>query len=137
MSDNQSENSASWGPGDAKAQATVFEGVEHITMGDSIALAEAEKSVQAAKELVWSMEEQLEEAKRQLVITEGRAHLVRLNPKRHEVLTPSVNHTANQLYTYCMQLGYRFVLLNDKVHYAGRPGEGLMNTGASLGDLPA
>jgi hypothetical protein len=126
VSDNQSENSASWGPGDAEA---------HEACARAVEVAAAEREVQAAEELVWSLEEQLKEAKRQLIIAEGRVHLARLAPKRHQVLTSSVNHNRDQLYTYCMQLGYQFALLNGKVHYAGRPGEGLMNTGASLEDL--
>lgn len=124
--------------GDVQSGEFTLDGMRaHTDCANAVELAAAEQAAQAARELVWAMEEQLEEAKRQLTLTEGRVHLVRLNPKRHQVLTPSVNHNRDQLYAYCMQLGYSFALLNDKVHYAGRPGEGLMNTGASLGDLPS
>lgn len=82
-------------------------------------------------------EEQLVEAQRALTIAQGRVYYHTYKPKRHEVLNPSTSVHGAQLYTYCMQLGYRFAMLNGKVHYAGTPSEGMVNTGINLEDVPA
>ena len=70
------------------------------------------------------------------IVMQGRVYYYTFKPKRSEILNPSTSVNSAQLYTYCMQLGYRFAMHNDKVHYAGKPGEQMVNTGFKLEDVP-
>ena len=97
----------------------------------------AELELKAAEEAVLCAEEELRVAARNAVLAQGKVYYHTFKPKRHEVLNPSTQVTPDHLYALCMQLGYRFAMLNDTVHFAGKPGEQLVNTGFKLMELPA
>lgn len=100
-------------------------------------LVEAEAALQKAIQDQWIAEEQLENAKRAVTLANGLVNYFTFTPKRHEVLNPTGPFSASQLYTYCMQLGYRFAVYGTTVHFAGKPGEQLVDTGLTLEDLPS
>jgi len=130
MSDNQSDNSVRWGTQAATPQTPIIE-----TASPEIRASAA--VLELAQQDVWMAEEQLQNARSALMIAQGRHELAKLNPRRHQVLCPGVNLNGQQLYTSACQLGYQFVLQCEKVHYVGKPGEGLINTGVSIEELPA
>ena len=49
-------------------------------------------------------------------------------PTRADILNPNVLLDLDKLYTYCMQLGYRFAVRNGTVWVAGLPGEQMMDS---------
>jgi len=97
----------------------------------------AQQALKSAELQLHEAKDQLEKAFKALDLAQGRVYYETFKPKRHEVLNPTTQQTADHLYTLCMQLGYRFAVLNDTVHFAGRPGEQLVNTGKKLSELPA
>lgn len=100
-------------------------------------LVEAEAAHQKALQDLWIAEEQLENARRAVTLTSGLVNYYTFQPLRHQVLNPIAALSAQQLYTYCMQLGYNFAVMNGTVHYAGKPGELMVDTGLKLSDVPA
>lgn len=124
--------SGEWTIDDPRAHTECAEGVDQAA-----AEAAAQKAIDEIQNQIWILEAQIEEAKMAYFVAQGRFKVVKHRPKRHEVLIPTTQVPAQQIYTYCMQLGYRFALVNGTVHYAGLPGEGLINSGLKLEDLPA
>lgn len=122
MSDNQSDNSDRWGYGAATAQPPT-------------AIEEAEAALRDAQELVWALEEQLEEAKRQLTRAKGRVQIVRDRPSWKKIFCPQTIMTLQSIYTACMQTGYTYALWNGRIYRAGNPSEGMVDTGMMESDI--
>lgn len=92
-------------------------------------------AVESAELAVFQAEEALLEAKRVLKITEGRRWIVKDSPTWKQIFVPQMLMTPDQLYTQCMQTGYRYVLWNGRIYRAGRPGEQLIDTGVFEEDI--
>ena len=88
-----------------------------------------------AQELLWTLEEQLEEAKRNLTRAKGKAQVLRDRPTWRKIFCPQVITTLPNLYTICMQTGYSYALWNGRIYRAGLPGEGMMDTGMIESDI--
>lgn len=97
----------------------------------------AERKLREAEQELVLANEALLDAQVARIQAQGRVYYHTFKPKRHDVLNPSSQFDANTLYTYCMQLGYRFGMLNDTVHFAGKPGELMVDTGIKLDQVPS
>lgn len=120
MSDNQSDNSTDWGA---------------MTAQPLTPIEEADIAVREAQELIWTIEEQLVEAKRQHLRAKGRAQVLRDRPTWKKIFCPQIITTLPNLYTICMQTGYSYALWNGKIFRAGQPGEGMVDTGMVEADI--
>ena len=121
MSDNQTDNSV-----DCNTQA-VF--------NPTTALELAEIAVRDAQTLVWTLEEQLEEAKRDFVRAKGKLQLLKDKPTWRKIFCPQTITTLQNIYTICMQTGYSYALWNGRIYRAGQPGEGMVDTGMREEDI--
>lgn len=119
MSDNQSQNSDRWGQ-----SAPVTE----IDLADG--------AVKNAEQLVRTLEQQLEEAKRNLVRANGRLQVLKDKPSWKKIFCPQTITSLQQIYTTCMQTGYKYALWNGSIYMAGNPSEGMVDTGMIEGDIP-
>lgn len=118
MSDNQSENNDRWGQ-----SAPVSE------------IDRADAAVRDAQELVWLLEEQLEEAKRNFTRAKGKLQLLKDKPTWRKIFCPQTITTLQNIYTVCMQTGYSYALWNGRIYRAGLPGEGMVDTGMLEEDI--
>ncbi len=120
MSDNQSENAKDWGIYAAQPPTP---------------LEEAESAVREAQSLVWTLEEQLEQAKRDFVRAKGKLQVLKDKPSWRKIFCPQTITTLPNIYTVCMQTGYSYALWNGRIYRAGQPGEGMVDTGMLEGDI--
>lgn len=98
-------------------------------------LAAADEALVIARRRLWELQAAVEEAQDAVLLAEGRVWLERERPTWKEILSPQVPTALSQLYTYCMQLGFKYAVFNDCIYRAGTPGEGMMNTGAKIEDI--
>ena len=95
----------------------------------------AQDAVRDAQELVWSLEEQLEEAKRQHIRAKGKLQILKDRPTWKKIFCPQTITTLQQIYTTCMQTGYSYALWNGRIYRAGMAGEGMVDTGMLEDDI--
>lgn len=133
MSDNQSENSSLWPTVLAGLQKSRGSAVLHTF--ELTELAIAEQAVKDTEEAIWQAEQALDDARRDHVKAKGRLAFIKDRPTWKKILCPGVYIEFDRAYAMCMQLGYEFVLINEKIYKAGLPGEQLMDTGMTEEDI--
>lgn len=82
------------------------------------------------------LEAQLEQAA--LAHTQAKAlqAFAQHKPSLTQILNPPVAFSnPAHLYTACMQMGFTFGVFNGTIHYASKPGEGMMDTTLKIEDL--
>ena len=121
MGDTQSDN-YEWAQVAALPTAEELQSNHDEVLAAEQRLADAVTELQRLKQAVTLAEAEVTRSQAILMIR-------RKMPTRADILNPNVLHDTAKLYTYCMQLGYSFVVRAGTVWVAGSPSQQLMDSG--------
>lgn len=130
---DNSFNTETWGNPANRADrgAAVVAGTTSVV--DPVAQANAE--VERAFQAVCQAEEALYTAQTALKRAQGRALVAAEAPTWRQIFSPVTRITANDVYTYCMQTGYKWAVWEYKLYKIGSPAEQLIDTGLTAEDI--
>lgn len=107
----------------------------HAECSNAVEVAAAQDALNAANEQVWHLQDQLQEAIRRQKKCEGRLIYAQEPFSWQDIFVPKIFMHRENVYTICMQSGYKYAFIENRIFRAVVGGVGMVDMGLFKEDI--